>query len=92
MFAPIPAWERGKKRRSFGSRGSRVAPEPRSFAAELSAEQDPVITPTTATRPVRAKREDIVDRPIETFAAAPVFASSTAARKGNGAARCSPPA
>ena len=85
MFAPVPAWERGKKRRSFGSRGNRVAPEPRSFAAELSAEPEPVIA-TTATRPVRAKREDIVDRPDETFAAAPVFASSTAARKGNGAA------
>ena len=34
MFAPVPAWERNKKRRSFGSgRASRVAPESRSFAA-----------------------------------------------------------
>jgi hypothetical protein len=85
MFAPVPAWERGKKRRSFGSRGSRVAPEPRSFAAELSA--DPELAPATVkTRPVVAQREEIVDLPDETFAAAPVFASSTAARKGNGAA------
>ena len=33
MFAPVPAWERGKKRRGFGgSRASRVAPDVRAAA------------------------------------------------------------
>lgn len=86
MFAPTPSWERGKKRRGFG-RGSvsRVAPEPRSFAAELSAEPDPMIA-ATPTRPVYVRTEEVVDRPDAAFAATPVFASSTAARRGNGAA------
>jgi cytoskeletal protein RodZ len=43
MFAPTPAWERSKKRRMFGSRArsadaTRVAEEPRSFAAEPETE------------------------------------------------------
>ena len=86
IFAPVPAWERGKKRRGLGSRGSRVAPEPRSFASEFSAEPEPLVTPQP-TRPVRA-RPLAKAAPTETaFAATPVFASSSAARRGNGARR-----
>jgi hypothetical protein len=80
MFAPIPTWERGKKRRSFGSRGERAAPEPRSFA--------PLETPsTTLSGDARAyeARMDTVDPTDTSFATAPVYADRTA-RKGNGAA------
>jgi len=46
MFAPVPAWERGKKRRGFGSgrasaaQAGPVAEEPRSFAAEPQSERE----------------------------------------------------
>ena len=44
MFAPIPTWERGKKRRSFGARGSAGVAETRSATG----------TNTTATIAVAA--------------------------------------
>jgi hypothetical protein len=70
MFAPIPSWERGKSRRSFGGRGTRVAPEARSFAPnDTTVESAP-----------------FVDTETSDFAATPVFASRTTVRKGNGAA------
>ena len=70
MFAPIPSWERGKTRRTFGSRATRVAPEARSFAPN-----------DTALEPA-----PFVDAETSDFAATPVFASRTTARRGNGAA------
>ena len=50
MFAGVPSWERGKKRRSFGSRGSRAAPEARSFAPEEAS-----IPTRPATPPSRGR-------------------------------------
>ncbi len=44
MFAPVPAWERNRKRRSFGRR----AVEPRSFAAMDEMETD-TLSPTPAS-------------------------------------------
>ncbi|HEX2818422.1 MAG TPA: hypothetical protein VHN39_18665, partial [Phenylobacterium sp.] len=89
MFAGTPSWERGKKRRSFGSRGSRVAAEPRSFAPEYAAEPgDPIPTrPVTLSEDARAyeARMDTVDPTDTTFASGATFADRTA-RKGNGAA------
>ena len=86
MFAPIPSWERGKKRRAFGARPSRVAAEPRSFAPA-----DVVPTrPVTLSEDARAyeARMDTVD-PTDTafdtgFASGATFADRTS-RKGNGA-------
>ena len=89
MFAPVPSWERGKKRRSFGGRGSRVAAEPRSFAPEFSPEPgDPVPTrPVTLSEDARAyeARMDTVDPTDTSFATAPIYAGATA-RRNNGAA------
>ncbi|HEX5264423.1 MAG TPA: hypothetical protein VFW13_12900 [Phenylobacterium sp.] len=65
MFAPVPAWERGKKRRGFGAgRTGRVAEEPRSF---VSDEDD------RATIAARDAREQLVREPVwpETDAIAP---------------------
>jgi hypothetical protein len=82
MFAPIPSWERGKKRRSFGGvRESRVAAEPRSFA--------PTEAPsTTLSGDAMAyeTRLDTVDPTDTSFAGTPVYADRNVARKGNGAA------
>jgi len=89
MFAPVPAWERGKKRRGFGGgRTSRVDEEPRSFAAEpeisaAAAEQgayafDP-IGPAGSARPTESQPTESV------FAGTPSYAGVTARRKGNGA-------
>lgn len=74
MFAPIPTWERGKKRRG----ASRVAAEPRTFAAE----------PSDATRAYEARMDtvDPTDTTFDTgFASGPTFAGRTTSRKGNGA-------
>jgi hypothetical protein len=56
MFAPVPAWERGKKRRGFGAgRTGRVAEEPRSF---VSDDDD------RATIAARDAREQLVREPV----------------------------
>jgi hypothetical protein len=78
MFAGTPSWERGKKRRGFGGRTSRVADEPRSFTAE------PSDTPAAYEA-----RMDTVD-PTDTAFADPGFAGGAtfadrSRRKGNGA-------
>jgi hypothetical protein len=73
MFAGVPSWERGKKRRGFGGRTSRVAAEPRSFAAE------PSDTPAAYEA-----RMDTVDPTDTGFASGATFADRTT-RKGNGA-------
>jgi hypothetical protein len=90
MFAPVPAWERGKKRRGFGMGGSsRVAPEPRSFASD-----DDIVAPRVGAMSgpaVGAERVEFVDTTDAAlgdaaFAGTPIYANRTAARKGNGAA------
>jgi hypothetical protein len=84
MFAGVPSWERGKTRRTFGSRGSRVAAEPRSFASEAA----PIPTrPVTLSEDARAygARMDTVDPTDTGFASGATFADRTT-RKGNGAA------
>jgi hypothetical protein len=83
MFAPIPAWERSKKRRGFG-RGSRSA-EPRSFAPPALDE-----TPETAAVPGAGPAIDpAIDSPaIDSevpiadagFAAAPAYATRAKAK------------
>jgi hypothetical protein len=89
MFAGTPSWERGKKRRGFGSRGSRVAAEPRSFGPEFAPEPgDPLpMRPATVSEDTRAHeaRMDAVDPTDTNFSAGPTFADRTR-RKGNGAA------
>lgn len=73
MFAPIPAWERGKKRRSDGSTSPQsvdtVAAEGRSFAPSA---------------PV-SSRTDFADPATSTFAAAPAYATRTTVRKRSAA-------
>ena len=94
MFAPVPAWERGKKRRGFGGgRTSRVAEEPRSFASEpetttAAAEQgayafDP-IGPTGSAQPTESQPTDS-QAGESMFAGTPSYAGVTARRKGSGA-------
>jgi hypothetical protein len=89
MFAPVPAWERGKKRRSFGmGRSSRVAPEPRSFTSD--EELEPRVS-TMSGPAVGAERVEFIDTTDDdlgdsAFAGTPIYANRTAARKGNGAA------
>jgi len=92
MFAPIPAWERGKKRRGFGGRTSRVEPEPRSFAAD-PVERD-VATGAAVRedlRPYETRSEAMADSLAPTpatdtaFAATPAYATRTAVRKNSAA-------
>jgi hypothetical protein len=73
MFAPIPSWERNKKR-GFGST-SRAAAEPRSFAPverEAYLETNPEID-----------RVSQVDPANTAFAAAPVYATRTQAKSSS---------
>ncbi|MDB5499851.1 MAG: hypothetical protein JWP28_3882, partial [Phenylobacterium sp.] len=94
MFAPVPAWERGKKRRGFGGgRTSRVAEEPRSFASEpetTTAAAEPgayafdPIGPTGSAQPTESQPTD--NQAGESmFAGTPSYAGVTARRKGSGA-------
>jgi hypothetical protein len=73
MFAPIPAWERNKKRRGFGgmSRAARPA-ETRSFAAAPAHETEPQID-----------RVSEVDPANTAFAAPPVYASRSQAKSSS---------
>jgi hypothetical protein len=91
MFAGVPSWERGKKRRT--TFGKRVAAEPRSFAPEYAAEPGDAIPtrPVTLSDDARAyeARMDTVD-PTDTTFADPTFAGGATfadrtSRKGNGA-------
>ena len=89
MFAPTPAWERSKKRRMFGGRArspdaTRVAEEPRSFAAEAEPE------PETLAGDQRAYAFDPIGPTDQSafaatgepaFAATPSYAGVTARRK-----------
>jgi hypothetical protein len=87
MFAPVPAWERGKKRRMFGGRArstdsTRVAEEPRSFAAETQADTLAGDQPAYAFDPIGATDDDAVATATEpAFAGTPSYASVTARRK-----------
>lgn len=74
MFAPTPAWERGKKRRSFSGSASRE-PEPRSFAADTS-DRDPAPVMTGATAGGMAS-----DPTTDSFAAAPSYATRPGHRR-----------
>jgi len=83
VFAPVPAWERNKKRGMFGGR-SRVAAEPRTFDE----------APTTLSDDARVYEarmdatDPVVGEPIvgdSVFAGTPIYANRPA-RKGNGAA------
>lgn len=89
-FAPMPAWERGKTRRSLAG-GDAVAAEPRTFSAEPITTR-PVTRPTTLTDDARAyeargheARMDRVDPAETAFAAEPVYATRTAVRKTSAA-------
>jgi hypothetical protein len=75
MFAATPAWERGKKRRSFGGSASQVEPEPRSFAADTS-DRAPAAVMTGATAGAMAS-----DPTTDSFAAAPSYATRPAHRR-----------
>ena len=94
MFAPVPAWERNKKRRGFGSgRVSRVAPEPRSFAADEDEDQRIAPAPQSAA-PRSAAMADTgrafafepMDPEVRTepeegvFAGTPTYATATRAK------------
>src|SRR4051812_18830151 len=82
-FAVTPAWERGKKRRGFGGgRTTRVAAEPRPFAAEPEtvAMAGPAAM-ATETAAYGGGRLDAVDPTDTTFAATPAYATRSAARK-----------
>ncbi|MGZ6016434.1 MAG: hypothetical protein ACXWKM_11880, partial [Phenylobacterium sp.] len=76
MFAPVPAWERSKKRGMFGGGrkpAARVAPEVRTFDPE------PAVTPAAApfgAEPAVDRLSD-VDPVTSTFAAAPTYATRT---------------
>ena len=78
MFAPVPAWERGKKRRNVGRR---VA-EPRSFAPSAAAAAEPEVDRLSDVDPVSSD-----------FAAPPVYATRTRAKSSSApiAMACSPP-
>lgn len=81
MFAPIPAWERGRKRRTFG-RTSRpasrsaatdtVAAEPRSFGREADGDED-----------LTLRQDDAADAAL---AAGPAYAADTRARTSSSVA------
>ena len=87
MFAPVPAWERSKKRRMFGGRArspdaTRVAEEPRSFAAEPETETLAGDQRAYAFDPIGPTDESAfatTDEPA--FAATPSYAGVTARRK-----------
>jgi hypothetical protein len=92
MFAPIPAWERGKKRRGFGSgRTSRVAPEPRTFTADgpEAAAAAPVAAAAGGAmaaedlRPYETTRYDTAGPADTSFAAAPAYAGAARPRSGS---------
>ncbi|THD58781.1 hypothetical protein [Phenylobacterium sp.] len=101
MFAPIPAWERGKKRRGFGARrapapvAAQVAAEPRSFtpADDLSPPSvsaaplhtGPMMADPVATRPA-VDQMGGVDPTDTSFIAGPAFASSGRARRNTSTA------
>ncbi|WP_372784395.1 hypothetical protein [Phenylobacterium sp.] len=93
MFAPIPSWERGKKRRGLsrafgGGRTTRVAEEPRSFVAEpdrsletgvLAGDQRAyAFDPIAPTNAAMAEAEPA-------FAGTPSYANVSARRKSNAA-------
>jgi hypothetical protein len=81
MFAPIPSWERGKKRRSFGGSAPSTGSAPSSVAAaeERSfAPADPV-----GERTIRAQTAG-VDTTGTEFAGTPTYATMTT-RKNNAA-------
>lgn len=81
MFAPTPAWERGKKRRGFG--GGRVAEEPRSFAPAPEAPAAAAETGAYAIDPIGPAGSA---QPTESmFAGTPSYAGVTARHKGSGA-------
>jgi hypothetical protein len=90
MFAPVPAWERGKKRRGLGGgRTGRVAEEPRSFASDpderLAARESMVREPTWPAPDAIAPDGIVYERLEEpadgVFAGTPVYADA-ASRKG----------
>jgi hypothetical protein len=92
MFAPVPAWERGKKRRGLGGgRTRRVAEEPRSFASDpderapLAARESMVREPTWPAPDAIAPDGIVYERLEEpadgVFAGTPVYAEA-ASRKG----------
>ncbi len=68
MFAPVPSWERGKKRRSLGRR---VAAEPRSFAPAVGA--DPILDAQMTE--TKVERLSDADPANSSFAAPPVYAT-----------------
>jgi hypothetical protein len=94
MFAPIPAWERNKKRRGFG-RSARsaarpdatvaetIADEPRSFAGESAAAG--MGAGAMGASAMGAERMDYVDPTETTFAGTPAYATRTTTRRSNGA-------
>ena len=87
MFAPVPAWERSKKRRMFGGRArspdaTRVAEEPRSFAAEPEAETLAGDQRAYAFDPIGPTDESAFATPGEpAFATTPSYAGVTERRK-----------
>ncbi len=90
MFAPIPSWERNRKRRGFG-RATRtvVAPETRTFAADDMDDGPALMTETIATRPVLTDpmlRDEPLMTPSGTaFAEAPAYARTTTVRSNSAA-------
>jgi hypothetical protein len=87
MFAPVPAWERGKKRRMFGGSArstdsAHVAEEPRSFAAESETETLAGDQRAYAFDPIGPADESAFAATTESeFAGTPSYASVTARRK-----------
>jgi hypothetical protein len=79
MFAPVPAWERGKKRRSFGRR---APAEPRSFAPAAATMDETAPIMGSPMEPEVDRLSD-VDPANSTFAAAPIYVSN-ARSKSNG--------
>lgn len=90
MFAPIPSWERNRKRRGFG-RATRtvVAPEKRTFAADDMDDGPALMTETIATRPVLTDpmlRDEPLMTPSGTaFAEPPAYVRTTIVRRNNAA-------
>ncbi len=99
MFAPTPSWERGKKRsglaRMFSGGATRVADEPRSFAAESDAPLETGVLAgdqrAYAFDPIGPAEASVADASVfETtaepaFAGTPTYANVSARRKTNAA-------
>src|SRR4051812_9232202 len=91
MFAPVPAWERNKKRRGFGRAARTTTPMADATVPEAVAGEPRSFTAEREDLSLAAARKDHVD-PTDTtfaedstFAGTPAYAARPAARRSSAA-------